>query len=213
VTAVVHASTIPPQLDGPRRRRVSPQDGVTHPLVEAAQAGDTTAFARLYDLYHGPVFAYVLHRVGNGHLAEDLVADVFLRAFRALPSYSWQGRDLGAWLVTIARNRVADHYKSGRYKFEIPGVDADRDDSSDTSPEGRPEELVVDHFRNLALLTALKQLNPEQQDVLIHRFLKGRTVAETAVEMGKLDGAIKALQYRAVRSLARLLPAGMGADR
>ena len=71
-----------------------------------------------------------------------------------------------------------------------------------------PESAVVDHITNVALLTAVKQLNPEQQECIVLRFLQGFSVAETALAMGKNEGAIKALQYRAVRALARLLPDG-----
>ena len=79
----------------------------------------------------------------------------------------------------------------------------------DRGPEGSPEAAVVDHITNVALLTAVKQLNPEQQECIVLRFLQGLSVAETAQVMGKNDGAIKALQYRAIRTLGRLLPEGV----
>jgi RNA polymerase sigma-70 factor (ECF subfamily) len=81
-------------------------------------------------------------------------------------------------------------------------------DSPDRGPEGSPETAVLDHLTNTTLLTAVKRLNPEQQECIVLRFLQGFSVAETAQTMGKNEGAIKALQYRAVRSLARLLPEG-----
>jgi RNA polymerase sigma-70 factor (ECF subfamily) len=84
-------------------------------------------------------------------------------------------------------------------------LDADREDRG---PEGSPELAVVDHITNVALLGAVRQLNPEQQECIVLRFLQGFSVAETAQAMGKNEGAIKALQYRAVRALHRLLPEG-----
>ena len=177
-------------------------------LVERAQAGDDGAFGQIYDRYVDTVFRFVYFRVGNREVAEDLTSDTFLRAFKRIGSFTWQGRDVGAWLVTIARNLVADHFKSGRYRLEVTTgevLDANREDHG---PEGRPESSVVDHITNVALLTAVKQLNPEQQECIVLRFLQGLSVAETAQTMGKNEGAIKALQYRAVRALGRLLPEG-----
>lgn len=177
-------------------------------LVERAQGGDTSAFGMIYDRYVETVFRFVYFRVGNRQLAEDLTSDTFLRALKRIGSFTWQGRDLGAWLVTIARNLVADHFKSGRYRLEMTTGDPLDADREDRGPEGSPEMAVVDHITNVALLSAVKQLNPEQQECIVLRFLQGFSVAETAQAMGKNDGAIKALQYRAVRALARLLPDG-----
>lgn len=177
-------------------------------LVERAQQGDTEAFGLIYDRYVDTVFRFIYFRVGNRPLAEDLTSDTFLRALKRISSFTWQGRDLGAWLVTIARNLVADHFKSGRYRLEVTTGDVLDADREDRGPEGSPESAVVDHITNVALLTAVKQLNPEQQECIVLRFLQGFSVAETAQAMGKNEGAIKALQYRAVRALARLLPEG-----
>jgi len=177
-------------------------------LVERAQAGEAEAFGLIYDRYVDTVFRFVYFRVGNRQLAEDLTSDTFLRALKRIGSFTWQGRDLGAWLVTIARNLVADHFKSGRYRLEITTSDVMDAEREDRGPEGSPEAAVVNHITNVALLTAVKQLNPEQQECIVLRFLQGFSVAETARTMGKNEGAIKALQYRAVRALARLLPDG-----
>lgn len=177
-------------------------------LIERAQAGEAVAFGEIYDRYVDTVFRYVYFRVGNRMLAEDLTSDTFLRALKRIGSFTWQGRDLGAWLVTIARNLVADHYKSKRYKLEVSTGSVLDDDTEDRGPEGSPEATVVDHITNLTLLTAVKLLPPEQQECIVLRFLQGFSVAETAQTMGKNTGAIKALQYRATRALARNLPAG-----
>ncbi|MER7331100.1 MULTISPECIES: ECF subfamily RNA polymerase sigma factor, BldN family [unclassified Micromonospora] len=190
--------------------RPDPSDPATEvwALVERAQAGESEAFGLIYDRYVDTVFRFVYFRVGNRQLAEDLTSDTFLRALKRIGSFTWQGRDLGAWLVTIARNLVADHFKSGRYRLEVTTGDVLDADREDRGPEGSPEAAVVEHITNVALLGAVKQLNPEQQECIVLRFLQGFSVAETARAMGKNEGAIKALQYRAVRALARLLPDG-----
>jgi RNA polymerase sigma-70 factor (ECF subfamily) len=198
-------AAVPPKADRP-----DPMDAAAGvwALVERAQAGDADAFGQIYDRYLDTVFRFIYFRVGNRQLAEDLTADTFLRALKRIGSFTWQGRDPGAWLVTIARNLVADHFKSGRYRLEVTTGDVLDADREDRGPEGSPEAAVVDHITNVALLTAVKQLNPEQQECIVLRFLHGFSVAETAQAMGKNEGAIKALQYRAVRALARLLPEG-----
>ncbi|MGE5830454.1 MAG: ECF subfamily RNA polymerase sigma factor, BldN family, partial [Micromonosporaceae bacterium] len=177
-------------------------------LVERAQAGDGEAFGLIYDHYFETVFKFIYFRVGNRPLAEDLTSETFLRALRRIATVTWQGRDLGAWLVTIARNLVADYFKSGRYRLEVTTGDVLDAEQADRGPEGSPEVAVVEHITNVALLTAVTQLNPEQQECIVLRFLHGFSVAETAQVMGKNEGAIKALQYRAVRALHRLLPEG-----
>jgi RNA polymerase sigma-70 factor, ECF subfamily len=199
----------------PRRRRPaggerSAEPGAQDPeslrmlaLVRLAQDGDGEAFGQLYDAYSDTVFRYIYYRVSNRSLAEDLASETFLRALRRISTFTWQGRDFGAWLVTIARNLVADHFKSSRYRLEVPtGEMLDSDET-----EGSPEDSVLAYLSNKALLDAVCQLNPQQQECVTLRFLHGLSVAETARIMGKNDGAVKTLQYRAIRTLARLLPA------
>ncbi len=188
----------------PAPRKPEPAD--RWEIVTRAQQGDTDAFGELYRTYVDVVFRFAYYRTnGNRQLAEDITADTFARALKRINSVTWQGRDIGAWFVTIARNLVADHYKSGRYRLEITTGDVLDADRTDRSPEGDPASAVAEHLRNLALLGAVKQLNPEQQECITLRFLRGYSVTETARAMGKNEGAIKALQYRAVRALARLL--------
>jgi RNA polymerase sigma-70 factor (ECF subfamily) len=171
-------------------------------LVTRAQQGDAEAFGLLYDRYLDLVYRYVYYRVGSKALAEDLVSETFLRALRRIGSFEWQGRDFAALLITIARNIVADHYKSGRFRLEVSTADML---DADRATEG-PENEVLEGITNIALLEAVKKLNGEQQECVVLRFLQGMSVLETAQAMGKTEGAIKALQYRAVRTLGRMLP-------
>ncbi|MEW2622089.1 ECF subfamily RNA polymerase sigma factor, BldN family [Streptomyces sp. NPDC048106] len=171
-------------------------------LVERAQAGEAEAFGRLYDQYSDTVYRYIYYRVGGRATAEDLTSETFLRALRRIGTFTWQGRDFGAWLVTIARNLVADHFKSSRFRLEV--TTGEMLDANEV--ERSPEDSVLESLSNAALLDAVRRLNPQQQECVTLRFLQGLSVAETARVMGKNEGAIKTLQYRAVRTLARLLP-------
>jgi RNA polymerase sigma-70 factor (ECF subfamily) len=174
-------------------------------LVRATQAGDQQAFGQLYDRYHEMVFRYVLFRVGDRQLAEDLTAETFLRALRRIQSVSYQGRDIGAWFVTIARNLVLDHVKSSRYRLEQTTSEI-----ADLSPAtSGPEQQVLDGATYEELLRCVAKLNSDQKECIALRFLQGLSVAETARLMGRNEGAVKALQHRAVRRLAQLLPEGL----
>jgi RNA polymerase sigma-70 factor (ECF subfamily) len=185
------------------RRPASDTDsGRMMDLVERAQDGETEAFGKLYDHYSDTVYRYIYYRVTSKATAEDLTSETFLRALRRIGTFTWQGRDFGAWLVTIARNLVADHFKSSRFRLEV--TTGEMLDANEV--ERSPEDSVLESLSNDALLTAVRKLNPQQQECVTLRFLQGLSVAETARVMGKNEGAIKTLQYRAVRTLARLLP-------
>ena len=174
-------------------------------LVELARKGDTEAFGMLYDHYQGSVYRFLYYRVGSVALAEDLTSETFFRALRSMSSFRWQGKDFGAWLMTIARNLTTDHYKSSKTRLETATEDMSPHDSATDGPE----VAVLASLTNEALLTALKNLPNEQQECLVMRFLQGLSIAETAEVLGRSEGAIKQLQLRAVRNLAKLLPEGL----
>ena len=171
-------------------------------LVRAAQAGDVEAFGRLYDRYVDLVFRYVWHRLGDRALAEDVTSETFLRALRRIGSISYRGSDVAAWFVTIARNLVIDHLKSARHRREVVTGEIPEGDQLAAGPE--PE--VLRRTTNAELLRCVRQLAAEQQECIVLRFLNGLSVTETAQVMGRTEGAVKALQRRAVRRLAELLP-------
>lgn len=177
-------------------------------LVARAQDGDEQAFAGLYDHYVGAIFAYVYHRVGQRHTAEDLTGDVFVRALRRIATFRWQGVDFGAWLMTIARNRVHDHFKSARFRLEAP-VEEVFDNSNTSASRDDPEGQALTDEASHAVHAALRELKGEQAEVLYLRFLRHMNVSETAAIMGKTEGAIKALQYRALKALEKKLPEGV----
>jgi RNA polymerase sigma-70 factor (ECF subfamily) len=201
----LESTTVSPRIPAPSPP-VEPagEQAAVMTLLAAAQAGDGEAFGQLYDRYVGVVHRYIAYRVTNHSLAEDLTSETFLRALRRISSYTWQGRDFGAWLVTIARNLIADHFKSSRYKLELATSDLVEAGAERTS-DG-PEDVVLTGITNTALFEAVKKLNAEQQECIVLRFLQGMSVAETATILGKNENAIKALQYRAVKSLGRMLP-------
>jgi RNA polymerase sigma-70 factor (ECF subfamily) len=183
-----------------------PDDGSgSWSLVKASQDGDMAAFSELFERYQEVVFRYVLFRMNDRAIAEDLTQETFVRALRRIGSVSYQGRDIGAWFVTIARNLIFDHVKSSRYRLE-----STTENITDLSPStSGPEHQVLENATNDELLRSIAKLNPDQQECIQLRFLQGLSVAETAEKMNRNEGAVKALQHRAVRRLAQLLPEGL----
>ena len=175
-------------------------------LVKAAQCGDMAAFGELFDRYFDMVFRFALVRMnGDRAQAEDIAQETFVRALRRITSVTYQGRDIGAWFVTIAKNLIFDHVKSSRYRLEQA-----TDDIVEHSPTTHgPEQQVLDGATTDELLRCIRRLNPDQQECITLRFLQGLSVAETAALMDRQEGAVKALQHRAVRRLAQLLPDGI----
>lgn len=171
-------------------------------LVELAQQGDTEAFGMVYERYVDQVYRFLYLRVGDTQVAEDLTSETFLRALRRIGSFSWQGRDIAAWFVTIARNLVVDNARSARYRLEVTTADLLDADQRDGAA---PEEEVLARARDARLVEAVRSLKPDQAECLVLRFLQELSLAETAEVLGRSEGAVKQLQLRAVRSLRKQL--------
>jgi RNA polymerase sigma-70 factor (ECF subfamily) len=185
------------ESEGDRQRLIA--------LVELARQGDTEAFGLLYDHYNGAVYRFLYYRTRSQALAEDLTSETFFRALRSMTGFRWQGKDFGAWLMTIARNLATDHFKAGRTRLELTTEDMGlHDDAADG-----PENEVLAGLTNEILLQCLAKLPDEQRDCVVMRFLQGMSIAETAAVLGRSEGAIKQLQLRGVRNLAKLMPEGL----
>jgi RNA polymerase sigma-70 factor (ECF subfamily) len=174
-------------------------------LVELARKGDADAFGLLYDHYQSSVYRFLFYRTRSSTLAEDLTSETFFRALRSMTSFRWQGKDFGAWLMTIARNLATDHFKAGRTRLEMTTEDMGQHDDATEGPESQ----VLASLTNEMLLSALTQLPEEQRDCLVMRFLQGMSISETASVLARSDGAVKQLQLRGVRNLAKLMPEGI----
>jgi len=191
------STQLPPGEDAETRRLVA--------LVDLARAGDAEAFGQLYDHYVDGVYRFCYARVSDQGLAEDLTSETFFRALRSISGFTWQGKNFGAWLTTIARNLVTDHYKSSRARLEtVADAVPDRADQSEST-----EAQVLAGLTSEALSCALRRLATEQQECLVMRFCQGLSIAETAAVLGRSEGAVKQLQLRAVRNLAKMIPDGL----
>ena len=126
-------TTTPTWPPPPRRTRPSASRLIA--LVELARGGDTEAFGQLYDHYHPSVYRFLYYRTRSQTLAEDLTSETFFRALRSMSSFRWQGKDFGAWLMTIARNLTTDHFKAGRTRLEQATEDMGVHDDATEGPE------------------------------------------------------------------------------
>ncbi|MEE9618046.1 MAG: sigma-70 family RNA polymerase sigma factor [Anaerolineae bacterium] len=175
-----------------------PQDDERQ-LIERARRGNRGALGELYRRHVDAIYRYVHLRVGDPTVAEDLTAEVFLRALEGLGEYRYTGVPLIAWLYRIARARTADHWRrAGRYQ-EIELSDKIAATGSD------PEVIASARIERSDLVAALRRLTDNQQQVIILRFVEEMSLAQAAAVMGKTVGAVKALQHRALASLARLM--------
>jgi|SRR5579864_7727210 len=168
-------------------------------LVEAAQK-DTSKFGDLYELHFERVYAFVARRVRERDKAEDLTSEVFHRALAGLPAFEWRGAPFSAWLIRIAANLVIDHAQ--RAARETPA----RKDDPEPSTKAEQEELEA----RARLFRMVGQLPSEQRRVIYERFVEQRSIREIAQQLGRTEGAVKQLQFRALQKLRKRLEGAHG---
>lgn len=165
-------------------------------LVQRAKEGDKTAFVALYERYQPPVFTYVYYRVDDQALAEDLTAEVFVRLVAKIHTYRATS-PLLAWLYTIARNLITDHYREASRMAPL--------DERTAMSHTDPTEVAHRRMREAELRKALKRLSEEQRQVVLLKFIERQSNLQIAQALGKTEGAVKSLQHRALDALRRLL--------
>lgn len=168
-------------------------------LVRRAQKGDREAIAALYDCCYDSVFTYIYYRVSDQQCAEDLTTEVFVRMISVLPDYVDQGRPVLAWLYTIARNLVIDHYRSQKIEFMPLNDRLVGDGGKD------PAGLSEAHESQERLAHAMEKLTEEQRLVIQLKFIGDYEIGEVAAMLDRNERAIRSLQHRALASLSRIL--------
>lgn len=164
-------------------------------LIKRTQEGDSQAIATLYSLHYRKIYTFAYYRLsGNVVLAEDIVEEVFLRAFRMIGSFKWKGVSFSAWLITIARNLIVD---LSRRSETLPLEEAWLDNSLD------PSKIIEEAVLQQEVYQALEKLTADQKDVIILRFFEDFSISETAKITGKTVDAVKRLQARALAMLER----------
>jgi RNA polymerase sigma-70 factor (ECF subfamily) len=170
-------------------------------LAVRASKGESAAFGLLYDKHVAAIYRYVYYRVRDDAEAEDLTSDVFMRALKAMPRYEPRQAFL-AWLYRIARNAVIDRARRGNR--QVSYEDALEHPTPDQIVV--PDEQVLAHSDNETLRGALAKLTPLQQEVIVLRFLEGYSTEEIAKIVGKREGTVRGIQFRAIGTLRQLIP-------
>ncbi len=170
-------------------------------LVQRARAGDTAAFAGLYDTFAPRVRRFLRHQVGDVHVAEDLLQQTFMKVIEAMPRYQSRGLPFGAWVFRIARNLVIDMRRTAH---PGPAIDTVADCEDDAEGPERAAERADDRAR---LVATLDTLPADQREVLVWRFFGELSPAETAALMDRSPEAIRSLQHRAILALRGALAA------
>jgi RNA polymerase sigma-70 factor, ECF subfamily len=169
-------------------------------VFNAAQNGDSAAFNEIYRRCEPRVRRQLSGRVPSSQV-DDLVNETFLRAWRSLQQFRWQGTDPVAWVLVIARNLAADYWSLARNRRELAAEDPAM--FAQSAPQQRgADDIVIDLVEAERLRDALRTLPPAQRQCLELRFLGERSVRETAEAMGRQDAAVRSLQLRALKSLA-----------
>src|SRR6185436_8913522 len=163
-------------------------------LVEAAQR-DRTRFADLYEEYFELVYAYIARRTRNREESEDLTAEVFRKALEHLPRFKWTGAPFAAWLFRICSNLIADRAKRSGREVNMESAPA----AVSAAPDFEATEKMARIFRMVG------DLAEDQQSVIVMRFAEEKSIREIADALGRSEGAVKQLQFRALENLrARL---------
>jgi RNA polymerase sigma-70 factor (ECF subfamily) len=168
-------------------------------LINRAQKGDVAVIGALYEHFHLSVYRYLYYRVGNEQVAEDLTSEVFIRMLRFLSGFHPPSASFPSWLFQIARNLVADHFRSRDMKnnVELEESVISATDDIDTTVE---RKLNTDSLRK-----ALDKLSEDQREVIVLRFIAGMPIAEVAQALDRSEDAIKGLQRRALIGLREIL--------
>jgi RNA polymerase sigma-70 factor (ECF subfamily) len=179
-------------------------DAAIERLVAEARAGDEWAFGMIFDHYHEAVYRFIASRVHRPSDAEDLTQLVFVKALEALPRYESRGVPFGGWLFRLARNAVIDFVRTRHEHAEL-GTVAER-----AHGDAGPDEIAVIRQELDAVGAALATLTDEQREAISLRFFAGLSAREAAEAMGKQEGTVRGLQFRAIGALRRQL--GVEAD-
>ncbi len=168
-------------------------------LVQRATKRDEAAFAELYSNYVEKIYRYIYYKVGDASEAEDLCGQVFLKAWEAIERYVWTGYPFSSWLYRLAHNLVVDHYRTHRESLPLDDTLITREEPID------PEAALLNSLKAQELRLAISQLTGEQRQVIHFKFIEGYDNTEIAAMMNKKEGAIRALQYRALHSLHEIM--------
>lgn len=176
------------------------QKALIEKLVVLAKRGNQDAFSQLYDIFVDPIYRYVYYRVDSGE-AEDIVETVFLKVWENIRQYKPQKRSFSAWIFRIAHNLIVDHYRSAKDRVfeelhpQIP----------DQSRQHNPIKSAQSILDNEVLKKALNNMKRQYREVIIYKFINELSNKEISEILGKSEGSLRILQFRALKALKKVL--------
>ena len=171
-------------------------------LVERAKQ-DPRAFEELYTRYYNRIFAFAYRRVQSRELAEDITADVFMKALGGLPKFTWQGVSFSAWLYRIANNRITDQFRRGGRPGRVSVAVEDVKTLVDERP--LPEDRILAALRRAEVEEAIGKLSEQDQLVVTLTFFEELSSAEVAEVMGISVNLVYVRLHRALKRMRRVL--------
>jgi RNA polymerase sigma-70 factor (ECF subfamily) len=178
--------------------------GLTAADLVAARRREPAAVTRVYTAYAPALFRFFMAAVGDRHQAEDLTGTAFLSAIQALPGFRGPVEALGGWLFQIARHDLYD-YRRKQQRSRMEPLEDNLNEAALADGGVDPEELAIERLEGSRVMAGLRELSPDQREVLLLRMAGGLTAPEVAAVLGKTTGAVKALQHRGLARLARVL--------
>lgn len=167
-------------------------------LVARAKSGDEEAFGRVYDLLYTPIYRFIFFQVRHLEDAADLTQTTFFKALKNIESFQERGAKFSTWIYTIARNTVIDHWKKKKDSLMVEAEHSELIESDyDLVAEVHQKEKAM-FVRNL-----IEDLSQEQREIMILYFVEELSYKEIAEIVGKREDAIRALKYRALKSLKK----------
>lgn len=172
------------------------------PRVIFQKEGNAEVFGGLYEKHYDQVRRHIYYRVGSNDDADDLTAQVFLNAWRAMPRYQDMGRPFPVWLLSIAHNLVVDHYRDHKRQTSISIEDVIIP-TGDIDDPVKLTEIKLDLEQVRIAIGMLKKR--DQKQLIILRFIDGLEYPDIAAIMGKSEGAVRILNHRALVELRSLI--------
>jgi RNA polymerase sigma-70 factor, ECF subfamily len=187
-------------VKGDPQKSKKPDEELVQKLVAACQNGDSDAFGQLYDLYVDMVYRYVYYRVSREEV-EDITENIFVRVWENIDKYTPGKHPFSSWLFRIAHNLVVDHYRFHRKHISL----RERLPQHVTQSKDDPVDWTAQRLNKTQVRDSLRELKEPYQQVLVLKFLSGFDNKEIAEVMGRTEGNVRILQYRALKALRKIL--------
>ncbi len=170
-------------------------------LVKLVQKGDQEAFSKIYDYLVNPLYKYIFYRVNSAEDAQDLLETVFLKVWENIRGYKSTKNTFTAWVFRIAHNLIVDYYRLSKDRY----TDELSLDIPDHDRRHNPIKSTQQVLDQQVLKLAIAKLKKKYRDVIIYKFINELSNQEISDILGKNEGNLRILQFRALKALKKEL--------